>query len=366
MPCLLLDFCLEMGHDRVGNFPLPGVLTLPETECRSMRVKTFIALVLMLLFSYLAIRRVEWSLFIQAFGEMDLLGWLLAVPIYLLQYFFRALRWRTLLKPVRRVPVRTLYAYSVVGMALNDLVPARLGEFYRAYLLFRRERLAYPTALAGIFTERVLDGLTIVGALALVLAFLPVEAQWVHSAEYAASAVFGLIFSALLLLRYKPAFSHRLLDILCLPLPAGAVKWIRKIFDDTMSGIAWLGRPGALSGAALASIAVWMTTMVFYYLVFRSFGMPATFGWAALTVCMVSLAVALPTTPGYIGVFHLALVMSLGLFGVDQSRALAVAVVLNITELAATGALGAFFIYRLGLPLPGRKDFKSLVSEESP
>lgn len=330
-----------------------------------MRVKTFIALLLMLLFGYLAIRRVEWPIFLQALDRMDIGAWLLAVPFFLLQYVFRSLRWRALLLPVCRPPVRTLFVYSVVGMALNDLIPARLGEFYRAYLLSRREKLAYPTVLAGVFTERVLDGLTLVGLLVLVLAFLPIEAAWVHRAGYGAALIFGLIFIALLLLLFKPAFSRGLFDRLCLPLPEKAAKWSRKIFDEAMSGIGWLAKPGVLLAVSLATLAIWLSIIVFYFLLLRCFSAEATVGWAALTVVMVSLAVALPTTPGYIGVYHLACVMTLTLVGLDQSRALAAAVVLNITELAVTAGLAAFFIYRLRLPLPSWKSLKSLESEES-
>src|SRR5689334_3663601 len=109
-------------------------------------------------------------------GEADQLGaalgsanWLMLAPaigLYFVGVWLRSARWRLLL-PAHTVNTSTLFRTLLVGFTVNNLLPLRMGEVARAYLLARWAKVPYTATIASLLVERVLDGLS----LALLLLF---------------------------------------------------------------------------------------------------------------------------------------------------------------------------------------------------
>src|SRR4029453_4661166 len=87
----------------------------------------------------------------------------------------RAIRWRVILEPVSPdVPIGPLWRATAVGMMVNNIYPARLGEIARAYALTREtNRVSLTSAVASLAVDRVFDALTLM--LLLVSAMLAPE-----------------------------------------------------------------------------------------------------------------------------------------------------------------------------------------------
>src|SRR4051812_13705233 len=85
--------------------------------------------------------------------------WLLVagIALYFVGTFLRAARWQVILRPVQPVPLRRAFATLVIGFTANDLLPARVGELVRAFLLQRSHRVPFAATIASIVVERVLD-----------------------------------------------------------------------------------------------------------------------------------------------------------------------------------------------------------------
>src|SRR5579859_7048187 len=82
-----------------------------------------------------------------------------ALAAYFAGVWLRAVRWRVLLKPVKSIEVSTLFPVVVIGYMANDVLPARLGEVVRAYVLGEQEDIPKTTTLATIVVERLFDGI---------------------------------------------------------------------------------------------------------------------------------------------------------------------------------------------------------------
>src|SRR5262249_32310253 len=106
-----------------------------------------------------------------AFAGADYALAFAAVPLYFVGFWIRTIRWRWLMRPVRDVPTQRLYPVVLVGLMANNVLPARIGELVRAYLVGEREAVSKPAALGTIAVDRVFDGLTLVAILAGVTAF---------------------------------------------------------------------------------------------------------------------------------------------------------------------------------------------------
>ncbi len=110
-----------------------------------------------LFFLFLLFRKIEFHKLAAAFREMDY-GYLWpAVFLTFVSYFFRAVRWRFLLLPLKTAPMSTLFSSTIIGYMANNLLPARLGEFVRAYVLAEKERLPASAVFATLVLDYIPD-----------------------------------------------------------------------------------------------------------------------------------------------------------------------------------------------------------------
>ena len=121
----------------------------------------WLALVVSALFMLLLLYQVDLGEIRSALLEANYLYVAPAIALYFGAVYFRSVRWRYLLSPLRTFPVSRLYPVIVIGYMANNLLPARLGELVRSYYLARRENFNASAAFATIAVERVYDGVTL-------------------------------------------------------------------------------------------------------------------------------------------------------------------------------------------------------------
>jgi uncharacterized protein (TIRG00374 family) len=266
----------------------------------------------------------------------------------------RALRWRILLSGAVKAPVSELYRLSAIGLAVNNLLFARLGELLRAVLAAERLGVPLATTLASVVVERVLDVAALLTLFVAASGLLPglVDAHLRRGGAVLLALV--LAFLAFLIL------AERSLE------PGGLVErrlrsW-RKV-HEVMSHLAWgaavLRRPRALVPVAALSLGLWAVDAMVYWLGAFALGLQ---GWidyprSILVLSWAGAGAALPAAPGGIGPFE-SLVKSIVVsLGAAAPEALAYAVFLHMCSFLLVTGLGLVFLYRVGLSVGGIKDF---------
>src|SRR3954468_12569639 len=141
-----------------------------------------------------------------------------AMALWLIGYGARTLRWRALLTGSKVGPLQGLFGVLMVGFATNNLLPARLGELARAYLLRRQTGLRKTFVLASIFLERIFDGLALVAVL-LVLSALVELPGWGREVELIATVLFVGVALGVTVLLYRDDLIARLVEIVARPFP---------------------------------------------------------------------------------------------------------------------------------------------------
>ncbi len=257
----------------------------------------------------------------------------------------RAVRWRVLLAPVARVPLRAALASLLVGYLANNVLPARLGELIRSHDLGRRTGVSRSMILGTIVVERVVDTLVVVTIAAVAILVLSVRGI------VASAVMVGLAITALLVLAVAAGiFAHRL--------PgadrARAVldRWpqARDILGRLRDGLAVASDMRAMTGAIVLSIGSWSFTVLAFAAAAQAVGIEPTIAQAALLAAGVNLATAIPAGPGYVGTFELAAVTIGASVGIPTEAALAFAILVHVTTLLLTSAGGA-----VALVLGGRQ-----------
>ncbi len=268
-----------------------------------------------------------------------------AIVLYLISMVARALAWRSILGG--RAPLLRLLAGLNEGYLLNNLLPWRMGEFGRAVLIGRRPPLSPSMVLSSIVVERLLDMILAVGLL-LSLGPMALRVSWAARAVGIGGAAILLALMVLLVLLLRPA----VVGWIIVRLPGGVGRW-GGIWSGVRAGLAVLRTPTDLLRAFGWMAVSWGLAAIEYGVVLRGFVPGALPTWALFTLCVTLLGVAVPSAPGYFGVFEASAVAALSVFGVDSGSALAYALVLHALHFGTTTLLGAIALSGEGETLGG-------------
>lgn len=283
----------------------------------------------------------------QRLAEADYFYLVPAIGLYWLGILFRALSWRVIL--AGRVPLGRVYAATTEGYLLNNLLPLRLGEFGRAYLVSRGGRVSTAQALSSVVVERVVDLLMVMVLLAFFLPLVTGLDQARNAAVGTAALGLGALAGLVLVARFR-SLALRLGQAVLARLPVGRARarWVETRAASFLEGLAVLGDWRRALGAAFWSAAAWVVAGLATYLLLRGFVPGATIPMGFFVLTVLGLAAAVPSAPGAAGVFELSITKSLAVFGVEQNLALSFAIVYHVLQLGITTLLGSLALAREG------------------
>jgi uncharacterized protein (TIRG00374 family) len=306
-----------------------------------------VGLIISLLALWLAFRGAELAQVGRALREANYFYIVPAVAAFWVGLVFRALSWRVLMGG--RVSLRRAYDVMNEGYLLNNVLPLRLGEFGRAYLVSRGGTMTASQALSSIVVERVVDLLMI---LVLLAAFLPLLAGFGLARDVATGAA-ALGLAALAGIMLLARFRRLVLRVLAAVLRRAnlrflhAERWLGRA-HAFLDGLAVLQQPRVAVQAAFWSGMAWVAAGVGVWALLQGFlpGAPLSMGFLVLLI--VGLGIAIPSAPGAAGVFEVAIVEGLALFDVDRNLALSFALVYHATHLGLTSLLGGLALAQEG------------------
>ncbi len=272
-----------------------------------------------------------------------------ALLLYFAGVWVRAVRWRVLLAPVRQLSARALFPIVVIGYMANNVLPWRIGEFVRGYIL--RERAGVPTSasLATIAVERIFDGLTMLAFLLIASLFIPLN-DTLRKVAGGAVTLFGLMLLALFALVFSDRLRQRLFQVVLRPLPATLGTRITDLVESFVAGLRVLRSGRELALVALCSLGAWGFESAMYWLIAPAFRLPIAAAGALMTTAVANLATLIPSTPGYIGVFESGVVLVVnGVLGIERELALSYAIVVHAALYFPITIWGLYYWFRTHL-----------------
>ncbi|MGN6358874.1 MAG: lysylphosphatidylglycerol synthase transmembrane domain-containing protein [Thermomicrobiales bacterium] len=331
---------------------------IPGTTERSgvdKRGRLLIGVVLTAFFLWLALRNVDLRAVREALRSASYIYLIPAALSSLLGYCVRTARWGRILAPIKKAPFGRLFPVLMAGFAANNLLPARIGEFVRAFLLGREEDVSTSLALATIVVERVCDGITLLALMALTLVFFPIPETnaTLQRVEIGATAIFGVAAVCLILLVLAPQLILRLTTICLRPFPRGLTARVEGILSAFIAGLSALKSPGALASLAGLSLLVWLFEGGAFACVLLAFPFGlARSEWLAAAIFLlvfVNLGIMIPSAPGYIGTYQFFAKLALGAFAVAAAPAIGLSFVAHALQYTLITGTGLLCLWRLGL-----------------
>ena len=276
----------------------------------------------------------------------------------------RARRWRPILAAVKaNIPFGPLWRSTAIGMMANTLLPFRMGEIARALALSREEPdVPIPASVASLFVDRIFDALVVVLLLviALLLPDVPPDAT-IGGKSIASLAVFpavgavgGLV--ALYALAVYPIPAIRISTAAATKFGERFAFTVEHIVRKFTDGLGALRTPRRFGEVFLWTVLHWLAQPLAFWIGFKAFGIPAPFAAALIAQFAIVVAVALPSVPGYVGLYEIGAAAALLLFGVENSRAIAWAATLHAVTLLPITLIGLFYLNRVGLRMSDLRD----------
>lgn len=321
-----------------------------------MKYKFWVGIVISIIFLYLFFRKVD---FYELWRSLKGVNYLYIIPIIMLMpvmFFVRAERWRCLLIPIRNIGIPSLFSATIIGFAANNILPARIGEIVRAYVIGRKENISKSSALATIIVERFFDGLMVILFILLIIAFPPFQEveimRKLKSAAFLLSGIFVGGIISMIFLKYNTAIALRWARFLLSPIPHRFSEKILGILQSFADGLGVIGKGWYIFLIFIYSLIIWFLAVMVAYILLPAFSLKGLPIMAAIFIQVaIAFGVAVPSAPGYVGTFHFACATGLGLLGVDSYTARSFAIVMWAVSIIPVTVVGLFFIWRENLSL---------------
>jgi glycosyltransferase 2 family protein len=294
-------------------------------------------------------------------------------------FWIRAWRWRAILEPVADVPFRARFAAVNIGFMGNNLLPARMGEFLRAYSLSRVAPVSVVAALASLVVERLFDGIFVIGLLFLAMLApdfpvmegiqeigVPGTDRTFTIAGLARSLgmviVAMVVFMAALVL--MPSRAVAFAETVVSVLPRGARRPIVSALEAFLRGAGVLRSPKLLLRVSAWSLVLWLWNALGFWIAFHAFGFTLPFAAAVFFASAIALAASIPSAPGFVGPWHLMATFVLArMWGVELNAAGAFAVGFHLAGFVPVTLMGLYYAWRTGLSVREAAESEETVEE---
>ncbi|MEL6320382.1 MAG: lysylphosphatidylglycerol synthase transmembrane domain-containing protein [Cyanobacteria bacterium J06626_14] len=295
---------------------------------KSNWIRASLGVLVGIVFFALVLRRTSWQEVQDILQQTDGRWIGLAIAAYGMSMVVRVERWRLLLWDVKALSFKSMSVALLVGYAMNNILPARLGELVRADFAGRRYDLSRSATIASIALERTLDGLIVV--LSLILGrFFVSQNSLLNTLTIAGIVLFVGVAIALWFIS-----AHQL------------SKWLERlpqpIYERVLSFRTGLS---AMRGQQLGkviglSLSVWMCEAIAYWLVLRSINISLDWRQILLVLGVINLSTLIPSAPGYAGTYQYAYSFVLGLFGFSAAAGIAAATSAQLFLFGSTTLIG--------------------------
>ena len=303
-------------------------------------------------------------------ARADLLG--LSLFITAGTYVVRIERWRYLLKPIGGASFDSVGRATTIGFAANALLPGRVGEVLRSYVLARRERVSGSSAFATVVLERLLDLFAIVmivSGFVAVFGFPTEDPRLVGimQAGAFATAAIGVVGVAVIVgLAADPERAEKGALWLARLAPGRLGHVVASTLPRFLLGLAVVRRPDLLLVSLVWSVALWVGIAWSMWASAVAFGIGVSFGGSMILMGLVALGVAVPTPAG-VGGYHAAYQFgATALYGAGNDQAVGAALVTHMIAFGPVTLLGLLFMAQEGLRLGGVSQLATQGDDGSP
>src|ERR1039457_2557662 len=320
-------------------------------------IKLWIGILISVFFIFLLFRKIDFYKLVAALKEINYLFLLPAILFTYVSYFFRAVRWRFLLMPLKKISIKNLFAATIIGYMANNLLPARLGGFVRAYVLGEKENIETSSVFATLVLDRLFDGFSVI--LILVVTFFSVKLpagmervqQGLVAGGYITLALYCGVILFIFILKKQTIRTLNITAQILRPFPAKFSEKVIPVLGSFIQGLRLSQKASDLFMLIATSVVIWAFAVLALDMVLDSFGIFLPIYASLFIMVFLVFAVMIPASPGYIGTYHAACVYGLMAFNIQLEKAMSVALIVHGVNFFPVIFSGIYYLWRGKLSL---------------
>ena len=301
--------------------------------------KLILGVIISALFLYLTFRGVQFETIFQGLKNVKYVYLIPALSFLLLISFLRSLRWGIVLSSLGKIDQKKLYPLTCIGYMAVIVIPMRIGELLRPYLLSATSQIPMGSALGTIVVERVLDILTVLGILFIVVLIFP-SPGWLLKTGYSLLPLLFLFISFLCLFYFRREFALRLFKSVSKIFPDKISIKLEELLKNLGDGLSIIENPVGLAYALFLSVLIWISSALAIFSLYSFLNLQLTLVSSFVVLVITIIGVSLPAAPGMVGNFQYAVILGLSLFYIEKTDAFVFSMVYYFLGIGTTIFLG--------------------------
>ncbi|MCS7280992.1 MAG: flippase-like domain-containing protein [Desulfobacterota bacterium] len=306
---------------------------------------------------YLAIRGVKPELVLETLRRLDIKMLFIPVFFVLIASFLSAAKWSKIVG--YGVSVKETFVSLIIGLFINNVLPARIGEIVRAYVLAKKRAIPFSYSFSTVIIDRFFD---LVGLLLLVFVFFPRTGLPLWISKLLVGFVGFMVLGVIILISAgkDTVFSYIIEKITKKGKKCSGkiVSRIREIHKNVRR----INSPVSLAYISFISFFQWLCMSFSLYMVIKSFGISINPFYVPFVCAFLNIGITLPSSPGYVGLYQFLLVYLLSIFDVPKHEGFSVSIIYHATWYFPYTFLGAIFFVSEHL---GFKELYSLKDDKA-
>lgn len=290
---------------------------------------------------YYSLRGIEWRQVWVTLSSARLAFVTLALALMTTALFLRSYRWRVILTSEGSVSIPLAFWATSAGYLGNNVLPARAGEVVRSLMISTRTGMSKAFVLTTALSERVVDAIAVITISSIVLLTMKQRPGWLATAARPFAILGFCGVAAIILVPAFEAFWFRFLAVF--PLPPKLREQVEGALRNGLQGIRSFHDYNRLTRFVLLTAVIWCIDAVTAVTLATSIGVGVTLPIAFLLTAGLGLGSALPSTPGYVGIYQFVAISVLTPFGLSRSDAIAYILLfqaLNYLVVLSWGGIG--------------------------
>jgi glycosyltransferase 2 family protein len=305
------------------------------------KIITISGFLISLLFLYLSLRGIEFHQLFITLKNADMRFVFLPLLCILLSLVLCSYRWSKVVG--NGVRFRDAFISVMIGLFINNVLPARIGEIARGYALARRRGISFTYSVTTVFVDRFFD---LVGLLIITFIFLP-EDNLPKSIAQAIYMLLGLfiVCATLLIILSRKGIADNIADKLARFRKPFITRFSKRILE-IQQNLSRISSPLNLVYFVAIAVITWLSMSTGLYFAMQALGVKIAFVKVPFICALLNMGLVIPSSPGYIGVYQFLLVYLLSIFNIPKYEAFAVSLLFHASWYIPYNVLGATFLMK--------------------
>lgn len=282
--------------------------------------------------------------------------------LIILTLFLRSIRWKFMLPDIPGTSKKHLFSNVFIGFMINNIMPARIGEFARAFILWKKNKFPLAVSLGTLIFERIIDVLIFIAFLIIPIFFLP---------QCSSLISFALIFSGIFLLgiisiffyvRFQD-FSAKIVLWIISKLPQKFRAKSIQVCKELASTLKWLSSIKRVIIVTSLSFLTLLCYPAMIILLAENAEIPFGLLEGMFAQAFAAFGAAIPLAPGYVGTIHAVMLQGLEILGMNADKARALIIIYHAVNYILITIVGLYFFFRMKLSIKEISTAKKEMAE---